>query len=177
MQHTISSLRLLWVLHGACFYIPILECIQRLSLLDPRVWFMYKEGASEASSFLVYCIISMHALIQHPAFCTLVLSLMLGMHAHEGYCSQFVCVCVCYQSSASLWRACDKLNLPAWYSPNSKGFQLADFAKTFSIPSYGLFFAFAQPKVAICNHWSCHVASLIDDHYLRAVRVRKRSSA
>ena len=39
--------------------------------------------------------------------------LMLGAHAHESYCSQFVCLCVCYQSSTSVQHACNKLNLPA----------------------------------------------------------------
>ena len=44
---------------------------------------------------------------------------MLGTHAHEGYCSLFVCVCVCvclsvcYCSSANVRCVCAKLNLPA----------------------------------------------------------------
>ena len=45
--------------------------------------------------------------------------------------SLLVCLSVCYQSSASVLRACDKLNLPAQSSLNSQGFQLADFAKSF----------------------------------------------
>ena len=34
-------------------HVSIYRCIQCLSLLDPRAWFTYKEGASKASSLLV----------------------------------------------------------------------------------------------------------------------------
>ena len=34
--------------------------------------------------------------------------LTLGAHAYESYCSHSVCVSVCYHSSASVQRSCDK---------------------------------------------------------------------
>ena len=61
----------------------------------------------------------------------------LCMHAHEGYSS--LSVSVCPHSSASLQRACNKLYSPVGSLPNSKGFQLTDFAKMLSFPSYSLF--------------------------------------
>ena len=57
-----------------------------------------------------------------------------------------VCLSVCYRSSTSIRHSCDKMILPARSSLNSKGFQLADFAKKLSFPSYSLFFTFAWPK-------------------------------
>ena len=65
------------------------------------------------------------SVLQYSAFIVVILS---------------VCLSVCYQSSASVRRACDKLDLPARSSLNSQGFQLADFAKTLSFPSYSFFF-------------------------------------
>ena len=55
------------------------------------------------------------------------------------------CVSVNY-SSASLRHVCDKLNLPTKSSLNSKGLQLADFAKKLSFLSYSLFFVFPWPS-------------------------------
>ena len=46
-----------------------------------------------------------------------------------GYSSLFVCLYVCYHSSASLRHVCNKLNLPARSLLHSKGFQLTNFAK------------------------------------------------
>ena len=82
-------------------------------------------------------------------------TLINARRMREGYCSQFVClsvcrsvclcvclcVClyVCRQSSASVRRVCNKLNLPARSSLNDKGFQLTDFAKKLSVPTYSLF--------------------------------------
>ena len=67
-------------------------------------------------------------------------SLTLGAHAHEGYGSLFVClfVClfICYQSTACLRHLYNKMNILANFSPNSKGFQLRDFAKKLSVTSY-----------------------------------------
>ena len=57
-----------------------------------------------------------------------------------------VCLCVCLTLSvlsllgASVQHVCNKLNLPARSSLNSKGFQLADFVKMLSFPSYSLCF-------------------------------------
>ena len=79
--------------------------------------------------------------------------LTLGAHAHEGYGSLFVCLFVylfvCYQSTACLRHLCNKMNIPANFSPNSKGFQLRDFAKKLSLTSYSLFFIFSIAKSAI----------------------------
>ena len=74
---------------------------------------------------------------QRRAFC---ISLTLGAHAHESYCSLCVCLSVCYQSSASVRRSCDKMNLPDRSLLNSEGFELGDFAKKLSFPSYSSFF-------------------------------------
>ena len=76
------------------------------------------------------------------------LLLTLSAHAHESYCSQFVCVClsVCPHASASLGRVCNKFNLPARSSLNFKGFELTDFAKKLYFLSYSSFFTFARPK-------------------------------
>ena len=41
------------------------------------------------------------------------------------------------------------MNIPANFSPNSKGFQLRDFAKKLSVTSYSLFFIFSIAKSAI----------------------------
>ena len=65
--------------------------------------------------------------------------LTLGAHAHESYCSYFVClcvcVCVCHHSNASIQCVCNKLNLLMGSLLDSKGFQLTDFAKTLSFSS------------------------------------------
>ena len=55
-----------------------------------------------------------------------------------------VCLCFCYQSSAIVRRLRDTLNLPDRSSLNSDGFQLADVAKTLSLPRYSSFFALAR---------------------------------
>ena len=54
----------------------------------------------------------------------------------------FVCLSLCYHSSASasLLYVCDKLSLPAKSLLNSKGFQLAGFTKKLSLLSYSFFF-------------------------------------
>ena len=62
-----------------------------------------------------------------------------------------VCLSVCYRSSAGVRHVYDKLNLPAKSLLNAKGFQLADFAKKVSFPSYSFFFHFRTAKSAICN--------------------------
>ena len=41
------------------------------------------------------------------------------------------------------------MNIPANFSPSSKGFQLRDFAKKLSLTSYSLFFIFSLAKSAI----------------------------
>ena len=54
-----------------------------------------------------------------------------------------VCVCLCVTNLAPAY---NKLNLPAWSSLNSKGFQLADLAKKLSFPSYGMFSLLHSPR-------------------------------
>ena len=66
-----------------------------------------------------------------------------SVHMRTSYCSLSVCVFV---SVTILAPACNNLNLPARSSLNCKGYQLADFAKKLSFPSYSLFFTFAQPR-------------------------------
>ena len=66
-------------------------------------------------------------------------------HMHDYYCSLSVCVSVCYPSSTSLRRACDKFIFLAKFLLNSNGFQLADSVKKLSFPNYSLYFAFARP--------------------------------
>ena len=61
----------------------------------------------------------------------------------------FVCLSVCYRSTASVKHLCNKMNVPANFSPNSKGFQLRDFAKKLSLTSYSLFFVFSIARSAI----------------------------
>ena len=90
------------------------------------------------------------------------------------YCSPFVCVCVCVSvsvttSSASVRHVCDKLNLSAKAPLNARGFQLADFTKTLSFPSYRLvLFSFSHSQVG-------HLQFIEQDHlttlYPRVVRV------
>ena len=76
------------------------------------------------------------------------------MHAHESYCSQFVClsvcVCVCPHSSASLGRVCNKLNLLARSLLYSKGFQVTDFVKKLSFSSYTCSSFGIAKQLAIC---------------------------
>ena len=74
---------------------------------------------------------------------------MFGTHAHEGYSSLFVYLFICYQSTACVWYLCNKMNKPANFAPNSKGFHLRDFAKKLSFTSYNLFFIFSIVKSAI----------------------------
>ena len=57
---------------------------------------------------------------------------MLGTCARATVDSFSVCVCVCYQSSASIRRVCNILNLPMKSLLNFEGFQLLDFAKKLS---------------------------------------------
>ena len=74
--------------------------------------------------------------------------LTLSPHAHESYCSQFVCLCVCYQSSASVRRSCTKMNLPDRYLLI---FNLA-ILLTSSLSQVIACFLFRTAKrVAICN--------------------------
>ena len=60
-----------------------------------------------------------------------------------------VCLFVCYRSTACVGHLCNKMNVPANFVPNSKGFQLRDFAKKLSLTSYSLFFVFGIAKSAI----------------------------
>ena len=71
---------------------------------------------------------------------------MLGVHAHESYFSLSVCLSVCPHYSASLRCACNKLYLPVRSLPNSKGFQLMDFAIMLSFLSNSLFFFRHSPN-------------------------------
>ena len=61
---------------------------------------------------------------------------MLSAHEHESYGSLLVCVCVCYHSSASLRRVCDKLNFHVLAKSllSLQGFQRGDLAKKLSFP-------------------------------------------
>ena len=91
---------------------------------------------------------------QMPIYSVALLSyklLTLGAHAHEGYGSLFVCLSVCYQSTDCIRHLHNKMNVPANFAPNSKGFQLTDFAKILklSLTSYSLFFIFSIAKSAI----------------------------
>ena len=61
----------------------------------------------------------------------------------------FVCVSVCYRSTACMGHLCNKMNVPANFAPNSKCFQLRNFTKKLSFTSYSLFFVFSIAKSAI----------------------------
>ena len=83
--------------------------------------------------------VHVHVYTQH---CGAMHSLLtIGAHAHEG-------LFVCYQSIACIRYLCNKMNVPANFSPNSKDFQLRDFAKKLSLMSYSLFFVFSTAKSA-----------------------------
>ena len=78
---------------------------------------------------------------------------LLLAHAHEGpvitVASLFVCLFVCYQSTACVRHLCNKINIPVDFVPNLKGFQLRDFAKKLCLTSYSLFFILSIAKSAI----------------------------
>ena len=65
----------------------------------------------------------------------------------RGYGSWFVCLFVCYQSTASLRHLCNTVNIPANFSP---GFQLRDFAVKLSFTSY----SFIAGNIAKVSHFS-----------------------
>ena len=76
-----------------------------------------------------------------------------------------LCVRVCYHSSAGVRRVCDKLNVPARSLLNDKGFQLTDFAKKLSFPSYSLFFTFARPRwlfsiIEVATMWQLQLITI-----------------
>ena len=66
-----------------------------------------------------------------------------------GYSSLFVCLYVCYYSSASLRHVCNKLNLPARSLLHSKGFQLTNFAKRKNVSIFFNNFAFLTFNVLL----------------------------
>ena len=113
-----------------------------------------------------YC---MHA-IQCQAFFTSVLLLTFGACAQELLYSHHICVCVCYQSSASVRRSCDKMNLPDRSSLNLEGSQLGNFVKQFSFPSYSLFLvSYCQTGGHLQLSVLTSVFSESDDHYLKYI--------
>ena len=63
------------------------------------------------------------------------------MRMRKGYGSLFVCLFV--TNLLPSYDVCNKLNVPSKFALNSKGFQLTDFAKKLSFPSYSLFFVLA----------------------------------
>ena len=74
-----------------------------------------------------------------------------GAHAHESYCSQFVCLSICLSLSVTnLVLAYDVRATNYTYQRSlrwtPKVFKNADFVKELSFPSYSLFFAFAGPR-------------------------------
>jgi hypothetical protein len=56
---------------------------------------------------------------------------------------------ICYHSTACIRRLCNKMNVPANFTLNSKGFQLRDFAKKLSVTCYRIFFVIAWPFFSI----------------------------
>ena len=78
--------------------------------------------ATQHMQHLCSCIFCIHVRYFFP-------SLMLSVHVHESYCSQFVCP----HSSTSLGRVCNELNLPARSLLHSEGFFLFSIAKRSAI--------------------------------------------
>ena len=93
--------------------------------------------------------------------------LTFGVHAQKGNCSQFVCLFVCL-SVTNLAPAYD-VGVTNWTYQHS-------LCSTIKVSNWQIllksflsrviaFLHFCTAKAAIFNHWSCHVASSIDDHY------------
>ena len=75
-------------------------------------------------------------------FCYTNLSVMLGAHAHEGYSTLFVCVCVCLPFSGSIKCLYNILITTIGFVLNAKDFQLTDFSEKPSFESYIVFCSF-----------------------------------
>ena len=67
---------------------------------------------------------------------------MLGAHAHEGYSTHFVCVCVCPPFSGSIKRLYNTLITAIGFVLNAKDFQVTDFSEKASFESYSVFCSF-----------------------------------
>ena len=78
-----------------------------------------------------------------------------------------VCLSVCYRSTACVGHSCNKMNMPANFAPNSKDFQLRDFAKRLSLTSYSLFFVFSIARSA----WHFSVNSQYSKLWLNPLRI------
>ena len=74
----------------------------------------------------------------------MLLHLLLTLGACARALQYSVCLSVCYHSTACVRYLSIKLNVPANFAPNSKGFQLRDFVKKLSLTSYSLFFVLAH---------------------------------